>query len=370
MLEQNLKKTPLFEEHEKAGARIVDYAGWAMPVEYSGLQKEHEAVREAAGIFDVSHMGEFIIKGKDSEKFLNWLLTNDIPAMKDKQIAYNFMCYENGTVVDDLIVYKHGKEHFLLVVNAANADKDWQWIEEKSKGFDLEIIDNSAQTGLLALQGPLAEKILQKLTKHDLSSLDFFCFESGIGISNVPCLVSRSGYTGEDGFEIYTHSSLLTKLWTDILEAGQEEGLLPCGLGARDTLRFEAGLPLYGNELSDQITPLEAGLGFFVKLTKEDFIGKEALQKQKDQGLQRKIVAFELVDRGIARQDYEVFFEDKKIGYVTTGYMSPTLKQSLGLALIEAQYGELGQEIFIAVRNKKLKAKIRKKAFYQKNYKN
>ena len=367
---KNLKKTPLFDHYEKEGGKVVDFAGWALPVEFSGLQKEHQAVREAAGIFDVSHMGELVVKGKEAEKFLNWLLTNDIPAMKDKEIAYNFMCNENGGLVDDLIVYKHNKEHFLMVVNASNHEKDLAWIEEKSKGFDLEIIDSSSQTGLLALQGPLAEKILQKLTKQDLSKISFFNFETGLIISDIPCLVSRSGYTGEDGFEIYTHNSLLVKLWEDILEAGREDGLIACGLGARDTLRFEAGLPLYGNELSEEITPLEAGLGFFVKLDKEDFIGKEALVKQKEEGLARKIVAFELLKPGIARQGYEVFFQDKKIGQVTTGYMSPSLKKSLGLALIDADYAQMDKIISIAIRNKRVDGRIRSKTFYQKNYKN
>lgn len=368
-LQDNTMKTPLFEHYEKYGGKIVDFAGWALPVEFSTLKEEHQAVRENAGIFDVSHMGEVIIKGEEAEKFLDYLLTNDISVMQGKQISYNLMCYESGTIVDDLIVYKHSKEHYLLVINAGNIEKDLAWINEKGKGFKIEIINTSNETGQLAVQGPKAQKILQGLTKSNLTDIKFFFFENTINFEGIPCLVSRSGYTGEDGFEIYMHKNFVVSLWDKILEAGKDEGLIPCGLGARDTLRFESGLPLYGNELSDEITPLEAGLGFFVKLEKEDFIGKEALVKQKEEGLKRKIVGFEMIDRGIPRHGYEVYSKDKNIGFVTTGYMAPTVNKTIGLAMVDIDHSELGTEFLIAVRNKRLKAKVVNKKFYQKNYK-
>ena len=368
-LSDDIKKTPLFEHYEKYGGKIVDFAGWALPVEFSTLKEEHFAVRNNAGIFDVSHMGEVVVQGKDAEKFLDYLLSNEIKKMQTKQISYNLMCYESGTVVDDLIVYKYDKEHFLLVINAGNIDKDVAWIMDKSKVFDVKIDHISNKTGQLAVQGPLAQKFLQKLTDFDLSQIKFFFFEDKVNVAGVPCIVSRSGYTGEDGFELYMDQDFVVKLWDEIIAAGKEEGLLPCGLGARDTLRFESGLPLYGNELSDQITPLEAGLGFFVKLQKEDFIGRNALIKQKEEGLKRKIVGFEMVDKGIPRHEYEVFADEKKIGFVTTGYMAPSVNRTVGLAMVDAEYSATGTEILIAVRNKKLKAIVVDKKFYQKNYK-
>ncbi len=368
-LSDNIKKTPLFDYYERYGGKIVDFAGWALPVEFSTLKEEHFGVRNNAGIFDVSHMGEVLVKGEDAEKFLDYLLTNEISKMQENQISYNLMCYESGTVVDDLIVYKYKKDHFLLVINAGNIDKDVAWILEKSKDFNVEISHISDQIAQLAVQGPKAQEVLQKLTDFNLADIKFFYFEDEVIIDGVPCIISRSGYTGEDGFELYMKKDSVVSLWHNIIEAGKDEKLVPCGLGARDTLRFEAGLPLYGNELSDQITPLEAGLGFFVKLQKEDFIGKEALVKQKEEGLKRKIVGFEMLDKGIPRHEYEVYAEDKKIGFVTTGYMAPTLGKTVGLALVDAEYSPIGTEFLIAVRNKKLKAKVVDKKFYQKNYK-
>jgi aminomethyltransferase len=368
-LSENIKKTPLFDHYEKYGGKIVDFAGWALPVEFSTLKDEHNAVRNKAGIFDVSHMGEVVVSGEEAEKFLDYLLTNEIGKMQEKQISYNLMCYESGTVVDDLIVYKYTNDHFLLVINAGNIEKDVAWIMEKSKLFKVEVEHISNNIAQLAVQGPKAQEVLQKLTDFNLAEIKFFFFEEEINVAGAKCIVSRSGYTGEDGFELYMNKDFVVSLWEKIIDAGKEEGLIPCGLGARDTLRFESGLPLYGNELSDQITPLEAGLGFFVKLQKDDFIGKEALVKQKEEGLKRKIVGFEMIDKGIPRHEYEVFSNDKKIGFVTTGYMAPTVGRTVGLAMVDAEFSPIGTEILIGVRNKKLKAKVVDKKFYQKNYK-
>lgn len=307
------KKTPLYDEHVKLGGKIVEYAGWLLPVQYEGLVPEHEAVRNAAGMFDVSHMGEIEVKGKDSIAFLDYLLTNDISKMVDQQIVYTFMTYENGGTVDDLLVYKYNDNHFLLVVNAANVDKDYEWILKNKKAFDVEVNNISDEVGEVALQGPLAEKILQKLTKTDLSKVKFFHLEDNVDINGVKALISRTGYTGEDGFEIYTSNDGIIKVWNDLLEAGKEYGLKPAGLGCRDTLRFEASLPLYGHEISQDINPLEGGFKFFVKLKKEsDFIGKEALNKQWEEGLKRVLVGFELLGRGIPREGYEVFKDGQK----------------------------------------------------------
>lgn len=363
----NLKRTALYENHIESGGKIIDFAGWELPIQYESLEAEHNAVRNAAGIFDVSHMGEVEIKGSYALKFVQNLVTNDVSIIENNQIVYTFMCYENGGIVDDLLVYKKNDNNFLLVVNASNISKDYEWMIKNSKGFDVEITNISNNISEIAIQGPKAQKILQKLTDFDLSSIKFFFFEQNLKIHNIECLVSRTGYTGEDGFEIYTNNNDIAVIWDSLLEAGKEEGLKPAGLGARDTLRFEASLPLYGNELSSEITPLEAGLGFFVKLNKDNFIGKEVLVKQKSEGLKRKTVGFE-IEKGVARHGFEVYANDKKIGFVTTGYLSPTLGKSIGLALIDAEYAGIGNEIDIKVRKKLRKAKIISKRFYKKNY--
>lgn len=361
------KKTPLYNEHESLGGKLVDYAGWLLPIQYEGLVPEHNAVRNQAGIFDVSHMGSVNITGKDAEKFIEYLMTNDISKIEENQIAYTFMCYEDGGVVDDLLVYKYNSEKILLIVNASNLDKDLKWMEDHSKDFQVEIENISENTSILAVQGPMAQKILQKMTNEDLDSIKFFYFKEDVEISDVKVLMSRTGYTGEDGFEIYVKPEDVVKLWDEILLQGKEEGIKPTGLGSRDTLRFEAGLPLYGQELSKDINPLEAGFKYFVKLKKEaDFIGKDALTKIWDEGLKRKLVGFELMGRGIPRAGYDVYKDGKKIGHVTTGYMSPTLGKSIGNALVDVEYAELGQEIDIMIRNKPVKAKTIKKAFLKK----
>ncbi|WP_425447912.1 glycine cleavage system aminomethyltransferase GcvT [Dethiothermospora halolimnae] len=366
---ENKKRTALYDIHLQSGGKIIDFAGWALPIQYEGLIAEHEAVRNNVGIFDVSHMGEVEVKGADALPFIQHLITNDASTLEDNQVLYSLMCYDDGGIVDDLLVYKFSNKYFYLVINAGNVDKDYKWMIANKEGFDVSIENISDDMGQLALQGPLAEKTLQKLTDTDLSKIKFFYCDRNVDISGVKCLVSRTGYTGEDGFEIYTNEESIDKLWNNIMDAGKEYGIKPAGLGARDTLRFEATLPLYGHEISEVITPLEAGLGFFVKLDKDHFVGKEALVKQKEQGVPRKIVGFEMKERGIPREGYDVAIDDNKIGFVTTGYFSPTLKKNIGLAIIDSKYAKLDTEISILIRNKPKKAVIISKRFYQKKYK-
>lgn len=351
------KKTPLYDEHVKAGGKIVDYAGWDLPVEYEGLIPEHEAVRQRVGMFDVSHMGEIQLLGKDALKFADYVNTNDIKSLEDGQIAYGFFCYEDGGVVDDLLTYKAGEEDVYLVVNAANSDKDYEWLLKQKEGFDVEVINVSDQTGEVAVQGPMAEKTVQKLTDFDLSTLKFFHFKRDVEIAGVKAMISRTGYTGEDGFEIYTDRDDIVQVWQKVLEAGEEFGIKPTGLGCRDTLRFEASLPLYGHEISQEVNPLEGGFKFFVKLDKEDFIGKDALKKQYEEGLKRKIIGIELVDKGIAREGAKVFKDGKEIGYITTGYMAPTIGKAIANALVDIEYAKKDIDVEIQVRKRMIKAK-------------
>jgi len=363
-----MKRTPLYNKHVEQKGKIIDFGGWELPVEYSGIKAEHNAVRNAAGLFDVSHMGEVTVVGDDAEKYIQKVVTNDISTLVDYQICYTTMCYPDGGVVDDLLVYKYNNKKYLLVINASNTEKDFDWIESHLFG-DVTVSNVSADYAQLAIQGPNAQEILQKLTDKDLNEIEFYHFADNVKIGNLTALVSRTGYTGEDGFEIYLSSEDGPKLWDLLLEAGKDYGLIPAALGARDTLRFEAALPLYGKEIDKDITPLEAGLGFCVKFSKEDFIGKEALLKQKTEGLKRKLVGFEMIERGIPRSHYEVFADGKKIGYVTTGSISPTLNKNIGLALLEIDYTKEGTEIEVVIRNKSVKAKIVKKPFYTKKYK-
>lgn len=363
-----MKKTPLYEMHCKLGGKIVDFGGWALPIQYSGIIEEHEQVRTAAGLFDVSHMGEITVKGPAAAGFIQRLVTNNVLGAKDNQAVYSPMCYPDGGVVDDLLVYKLNDENFFLVVNASNTEKDFQWmLENAEEGVDLENV--SALYAQLAIQGPKAQSILQKLTKTDLNEIKFFYFNPSVDIVGIETLVSRTGYTGEDGFEIYLASENAVHLYELLLEYGKEEGLVPVGLGARDTLRFEAALPLYGQEISPEISPLEAGLRRFVKLEKDGFIGKAALDAQNEVGLKRKLVGFEMMDRGIPRSHYEIQSEGREIGWVTTGSFSPSLKKNIGLALVETQFCEEGTDFDVMVRNKPLKAKVIKLPFYSKKYK-
>lgn len=365
-----LKKTALFEKHQSLGGKIVDFSGWALPIQYESIKSEHHAVRKAAGIFDVSHMGEVRITGNDATAYVQKLITNDVKKLENNQILYTMMCYEDGGVVDDLLVYKYDDTHYYLVINASNIDKDVQWMKDHIGEDEIELVNESGDVSEIAIQGPKAQAVLQKVMDYDLDQIKFFYFKDDLEVASKKAMVSRTGYTGEDGFEIYTSHENIEAIYSALLEAGTSVGINPAGLGARDTLRFEASLPLYGNELSQDITPLEAGLGFFVKLDSDDFIGKSALVKQKSEGLNRKIVGFELIDRGVPRHGYEVYnMAEEKIGHVTTGYKSPTLEKSIGLALIDASYSDMNTEIYIKVRSKMKKAKVISKRFLKKNYK-
>ncbi|MCA1320557.1 glycine cleavage system aminomethyltransferase GcvT [Bacillus tianshenii] len=358
----DLKRTPLFEVYKDHGAKTIDFGGWDLPVQFSSIKEEHEAVRTKAGLFDVSHMGEIEVKGKDSLPYLQKMMTNDVSKLKDGGAQYTAMCYENGGTVDDLLVYKKADEDYLLVVNASNIEKDFDWLTSKVTE-EVTVTNVSDTIAQLAIQGPLAEESLQKLTSTDLSQIKFFKFNENVEINGIPALVSRTGYTGEDGFEIYCASEDAVELWNAILK---DDNVIPCGLGSRDTLRFEANLALYGQELSKDITPLEAGIGFAVKVNKEeDFFGKEVLKDQKENGVPRKLVGIEMIDKGIPRHGYEVFVGEEQIGEVTTGTQSPTLKKNIGLALLNKDFTELETEVEVQVRKKRLKAKVVKTPFYQ-----
>jgi len=347
------------------GAKTIDFGGWALPVQFSSIKEEHEAVRTRAGLFDVSHMGEIDVKGEKALDYLQKMMTNDVSKLKVNGAQYTAMCYEDGGTVDDLLVYKYSEEHYLLVVNAANTVKDYDWLEEHIiEGVSLNNISN--EMAQLAIQGPKAEVILQRLTNTDLSSIGFFKFQADLMIAGIKTLVSRTGYTGEDGFELYTASEDAPALWKAILAAGEPENILPCGLGARDTLRFEAKLALYGQELTKDISPLEAGIGFAVKTSKEaDFAGKSALLRQRENGLERKLVGIEMIGRGIPRTNYPVYKGEELIGEVTTGTQSPTLKKNVGLALIKKEYTEMDTELDVEIRNKRVQAKVIPSPFYK-----
>jgi len=355
--------------HLKYKGKIIDFGGWELPVQYEGMGiiKEHHMVRESAGLFDVSHMGEIMITGEKAEDFVQKLVCNDVSTMRNFQVLYSPMCYPDGGVVDDLLIYKYHPAKFLLVVNAANVDKDFAWIKENLiEGVEAENV--SQQYAQLALQGPRAQEILQTLTPTDLDQIKFFHFNPSTKIAGIDCMISRTGYTGEDGFEIYVAPEYAVELWEEILKAGGEL-VNPIGLGARDSLRFEAKLPLYGQEIDKDITPLEAGLGYFVKLDNGDFIGRSALLEQKQSGLRRKLVEFEMVGKGIPRSHYEVAADGVTIGHVTSGMHSPTFKKPIGLALIDSRYSAPGTEIDIIIRGKAVKAVVGQGIFYRKRTK-
>lgn len=364
-----LRQTPLYPMHLKYGGKIIDFGGWELPVQYEGMGivKEHHLVRENAGLFDVSHMGEVIVEGDKAEDYVQNLICNDVKPLQDGQVLYSPMCYPDGGVVDDLLVYRYDRNKYLLVINAANVEKDFAWMSEHLIP-GVTAVDMSAQYAQLALQGPKAQAVLQQLTDTDLDSIRFFWFNPSVKISGVECIVSRTGYTGEDGFEIYIKPDAACFIWEEILSAG-DESVAPVGLGARDSLRFEAKLPLYGQEIDKDITPLEAGLGFFVKLEGDDFIGQTALSKQKEEGLKRKLVEFSMVGKGIPRSHYPVEKDGQIIGHVTTGLHSPTFKKPLGLALVPVEYSTPGTEFDIIIRDKAIPAKVATGIFYRKKTK-
>ncbi|BFH61286.1 glycine cleavage system aminomethyltransferase GcvT [Paenibacillus azoreducens] len=361
-----LKRTPLYPLYaEIPGVRCIDFGGWELPVQFSGIHKEHEAVREAAGLFDVSHMGEFMVSGPEAESFIQYMTVNDVTKLEPGQAQYSALCYPDGGVVDDLLIYKLEEQSYMLVVNASNIDKDWEWLQQHLKN-GVQMTNQSDETALLAIQGPKAEEILNPLVDADLSALGSFHFLQNVNLFGASVLISRTGYTGEDGFEIYLKAADAPTVWRGLFEHGEAHGLLPAGLGARDTLRFEAKLPLYGQELSKEISPLEGGIGFFVKLNQEDdFIGKQALQQQKSSGVPRKLVGVEMIDRGIPRSHYPVYAGDTQIGEITTGTQSPTLKRNLGLALIDSNHAATGTQVEVEIRGKRLKAEVVSTPFYK-----
>ncbi|OXM13273.1 glycine cleavage system aminomethyltransferase GcvT [Paenibacillus herberti] len=361
----NLRTTPLHSLYGEYGEpRCIDFGGWELPVQFSGIIREHEAVRQKAGLFDVSHMGEFIVTGQFAADFLQRVTTNDVRRLTDGAAQYTLMCYPDGGVVDDLLVYRISKDQYMLVVNASNIEKDFDWLQQHLIG-DVTIEDRSNITALLALQGPIATEIMSRCTEAPIDSLRPFQFLREAEVCGIRTLLSRTGYTGEDGFELYVAAEDAAALWRELMQAGIPLGLEPIGLGARDTLRLEARLPLYGQELSSEISPLEAGLGFFVKLDSGDFIGRDALVAQKAAGIPRRLIGIELLDRGIPRSHYLVYSGDAQIGEVTSGTQSPTLKRNLGLALIQAEYAAIGTELEVEIRGKRLKAIVVPAPFYK-----
>ena len=371
-LEKKEKWTCLHDKHLSLGATMVEFGGFDMPLLYqnAGIAPEHYAVREKVGLFDVSHMGEVTVKGKDAERYVNHIFTNDVTDMPTGRILYGMMCYENGGTVDDLLVYKMGENDFFLVINAANIDKDWAWMQENAKGFDIDLQNRSDFYGQIAIQGPEAEHIVETVLGIPCKDMIFYtCKEITITqhpSPNTLIIISRTGYTGEDGFEIYGSHDFIRDCWDKLIAAGVQA----CGLGCRDTLRFEVGLPLYGDELSEEITPIMAGLGMFVKLDKAEFIGKDALAKQKAEGPVKKLVGIELFDKAIPRHGYTVLNMDgEPIGEVTTGYHTLSSDKSVCMALVDAQYAKLDTEVQIQIRKKVFPGKVVKKQFYNKSYK-
>ena len=376
-MEDNLLKTCLYDRHVALGALMSPFGGFIMPIQYTNITDEHNAVRHAAGMFDVSHMGEIFVSGPDADKFVNHVFSNDITGMEAGKILYGMMLYPNGTTVDDLLVYKEFEpDHYLLVVNASNIAKDYEWLCAQAEGYDVVVDNQSDAWGQIALQGPEAEKYaVETLGLAKAADLSFYTYYNDATChfdqaerveKSVRMIVSRTGYTGEDGFEIYAPHEVIKQMWDQLLAAG----VVPCGLGCRDTLRFEAGLPLYGHELSDEITPLEAGLGMFAKVkTKDEFIGRDALVAQKEAGLTRKSVGIELQDKAIPRAGYPVEVDGVQVGVVTTGYRSISTDRSVCVALVDKAYTELGTQVEIRIRKKVFPGIVTKRRFYETNYK-
>lgn len=359
------KRTCLYNNHVALGALISPFGGFDMPIQYSDIISEHNAVRHDCGVFDVSHMGEVRITGKDAERYVQHIFTNDVSQEVVGKIQYGIMLYPNGGAVDDLLVYKMGENDFFLVINAANIDKDVEWMNANSDGFEVNIDNQSEKYGQIAVQGPKSESVVESVLGLKVAELAFYTFKT-IEHEGETLIVSRTGYTGEDGFEIYGSHGYIISAWEKLIESKQAK---PCGLGARDTLRFEVGLPLYGDELSQDISPIEAGLGIFVKTDKPEFIGRDAMIKQKTEGTLRKIIGLELEDRAIPRHGYEVMSGDKVVGYVTTGYSSISTGKSVAMALVEKEYAVLGEKLQVKIHRKLHNATITKKKFYNKNYK-
>ncbi len=360
------KKTPFYEKHVALNGKIIDYNGWFLPVQFpQGLVEEVHDTRKRATIFDVSHMGEIIVEGKDAEAYLQKILTNDVSRLKDNAIMYSPVCYPDGGVVDDILIYRINGNKYFLVVNAANTDKDYEWFKENQAG-EVDLKNLSPQYAQIALQGPESEAILQQLTEVDLSQIKFYRFQADVAVAGVNCLVSRTGYTGENGFEVYCENEGAVALWDAVWEEGQKKELRPAGLGARDVLRLEASLPLYGHELSKDITPLQAGLQRFVALDKSAaFIGQEALKKQEQEGLPKKLYGLEMLERGVPRDNYPVKSGEREIGWISSGSYSPTLDKFIAMAFLEPGIAEQDQEVTVEIRKRFYRAKTTKLPFYR-----
>lgn len=359
-MDQENKRTCLYDRHVALEALISPFGGFDMPIQYQGIVPEHLAVRQHVGVFDVSHMGEVSVKGPQAEKYVQHIFTNDVKDAPVGKIYYGMMCYENGGTVDDLLVYKMGENDFFLVINASNIDKDWEWMKNNAEGFDIELKNLSDEYGQIALQGPEAEAAMENILNLPSAELTFYTTKT---IGDI--IVSRTGYTGEDGFEIYASHDDIRSFWDKLIEAGVQ----PCGLGCRDTLRFEVGLPLYGDELSENISPVMAGLSMFVKFDKTEFIGRKALLKQKTEGVERKLVGIELNDKAIPRHGYTVLKDGEPVGEVTTGYHTISTDKSVCMALVDTQYAKLGTELQVQIRKKVFPGVVVKKRFYDKHYK-
>lgn len=358
-------KTPIYDCHVELGGKIVPFAGYLLPVQYeTGVITEHMAVRTKAGLFDVSHMGEVIFEGKDALANLNYLMTNDFTSMADLQVRYSPMCNKNGGVVDDLIVYKINSEKYMVVVNASNRHKDVAFMKENLFG-DVKFEDISDSVAQIALQGPLSQKILSKISEEKYIPQKYYRFVNDAIVGSIPCIVSQTGYTGESGYEIYLSNEDAPKMWNLLLETGKEDGLIPCGLGARDTLRLEAAMPLYGHEMDDTITPLEAGLSFAVKLSKTDFIGKKAMEQKGE--ITRTRVGLKVTGRGIVREHEKVFIGDNEVGFTTSGTHCPYLGYPVAMAYLPVEQSEIGTEVEVEVRGRRIKAEIVPLPFYKKS---
>jgi aminomethyltransferase len=363
----SLKRTPLYEQHRVLGARLVEFGGWEMPVQYSSILEEHQAVRTRAGLFDVSHMGEFLVTGQEALSFLQWLVPNDVSRLAVQQALYTQLCQLDGNVIDDLIVYCLAEQRYLLVVNAANIVKDLTWIQEQAQRFaHVSVEDQSVDTALLALQGTNALSILQPLTPTSLQAIRYYHCDTG-PVSGIHCIISRTGYTGEDGFELYCAATDVVSLWNALLAVGKEKGLLPVGLGARDTLRLEAGYCLYGHELDEQTNPLEARLGWTVKFNAGDFIGRAALLRVKEQGPRKLLVGVELLERGVARSGYVLYADDRRVGYLTSGAPGPTVEKNIGMGYVEPAYVVSECQLSVDIRGKHVAARIVPLPFYRRS---
>lgn len=363
-----LKRTPFYACHRALNARLVEFGGWEMPVQYSSILNEHAAVRNQAGLFDISHMGRYLVKGSEALAFLQYVATCDVAPIAEGQASYGLLCHPNGGIVDDIFIYRL-PEAYLVVVNAANRQKDWDWLQKHTSNFNVTLEDWSEKWAMLALQGPMAEKLLAEAGNIPLANLPFHQIAE-YQLFGLPMLLARSGYTGEDGFELFFAAAEAPPVWEALLALGAPGSVLPCGLGARDSLRFEPCLSLYGHEITDDINPYEARLGWAVKLTKGDFIGHEALEQIKAKGLTRRLVGFEMVGRGIARGDYPIqSLDGQQIGTVTTGMPSPTLDKALGLGYVPSAYTSLGSEFDILIRQKPVRAKVISTPFYKPRYK-